>query len=245
MAKNLLVPYMAHNLAIQATISLSRTLLHVIIWLATVLLWRNSRKNYIFLSIFLVPKLFTDLKTRRIGLSLNAAKKKKKKKKLYINPIKCLRSITYRKLFRVCGLCICNFLPETNNSDLGADLSSCFSFRDTETVFTGTSNPRVFRSCGLWFSILRNKFGLGADRSFLVSKINEPPSPWLNLRAILRSPDLPKISSWFPGIRKPVWRKLVYLFSTYKRTTQSLTTISILFIRLAAILTFVFERCME
>lgn len=157
-------------------------------------------------------------------------------KKWYLNPRTCLRSITYRKLFRVCGLCTCNFLPETNNFDLGADLSSCFSFRDTETIFTGTSNPRLFWSCGLWFSILRNKFGIGADRSFLVSEIHEPPSPWLKLRTILRSPDLPKISSWFPGIRKPVWRKLVYPFSTYKRTTrttQSLTTISILFIRLA------------
>jgi hypothetical protein len=85
--------------------------------------------------------------------------------------------------------------------------SVMFSYRATGTIFTGTQAQDIFADlwplfCDLLFET--NNFVLGAvPLSCLVSELQKPPSPGLELRTLSRSIYLPAFSSWCQGISMP------------------------------------------
>jgi hypothetical protein len=97
------------------------------------------------------------------------------------------------------------------------------------------SNPAVFLGFGLCSCDLlakTNNFGLGAVLlSCLVSELQEPLSPRIELRTLFQSFDLSMFSSCLKEWACQVWCKSVYPVSSYKRTyiQTYITTISNLY----------------
>jgi hypothetical protein len=94
------------------------------------------------------------------------------------------------------------------------------SYRATEVTFAGTWTQEIFSwlwplYCDL---VETNTFGLGTViLSWLVSEIQDPPSPGIETETFYRRSDL--LCS-LPGLKEQafqVWCKLVYHFSSYKR----------------------------
>jgi hypothetical protein len=127
----------------------------------------------------------------------------------------------YKKLFQGCDIRYCNLLAETKHLcwrrplscllyELQKHSSSVFEF---STTFEG----RGFCFCNLFFET--NSFGLGTIfLSCLVSVLREPLTPGLELRQFFRIYTILVSLSVFKAQAYQVWCKLVYPFSSYKRT---------------------------